>query len=393
MNAPRWLPSAERLAASLLAFAAITILALALLATFELDREAELHREVIAGLQVKDSLETLRVEVLELANAARLTALTDERGAAQAVERRAVEIDAELGYLAQHPSREDQPSFDELARTARLLVINARSVAAARAARGAPGARALLDEVERVSGEAASALERVLDSHRDRINDRALAQIRIGETLRAYVAWLLAGSAMVLVGLFGCYRWVRARERAAAVRIEHLAHYDLVTGLPNRALLADRLELEIARARRSERGFALLMFDLDGFKTVNDTWGHAAGDAVLTMVARRSRQSVRASDTVGRMGGDEFLAILPEATREGALQVAEKLREALSQPYLLGGPVAHLGVSVGVSHFGEHGRDADTLQRAADAALCEAKRRGKNRILEAPADLQRSPAM
>jgi diguanylate cyclase (GGDEF)-like protein len=198
---------------------------------------------------------------------------------------------------------------------------------------------------------------------------------------------------VVLVGLFGFYRWVRARERAAAVRIEHLAHYDLVTGLPNRALLADRLELEIARARRSERGFALLMFDLDGFKTVNDTWGHAAGDAVLTMVARRSRQSVRASDTVGRMGGDEFLAILPEATREGALQVAEKLREALGQPYLLGGPVAHMGVSVGVSHFGEHGTDADTLQRAADAALYEAKRRGKNRILEAPADLQRSPAM
>lgn len=166
-----------------------------------------------------------------------------------------------------------------------------------------------------------------------------------------------------------------------------------MTGLPNRALLADRLELEIARARRSERGFALLMFDLDGFKQVNDTWGHAAGDAVLTMVARRSRQSVRASDTVGRMGGDEFLAILPEATREGALQVAEKLREALGQPYLLGGPVAHLGVSVGVSHFGPHGSDAEALQRAADAALYEAKRLGKNRILEAPAGLQRSPAM
>lgn len=218
MNAGRWLPSAERLAASLLAIAALTILALALLATFELDREAELHREVIAGLQVKDSLETLRVEVLELANAARLAALTDERGAAQAVERRAVEIDAELDYLAQHPSREDRPAFDELARAARLLAINARSVASARAARGAPGARAALDQVERVSGEAATALERVLDSHRDRINDRALAQIRIGETLRAYVAWLLAGSAVVLVGLFGFYRWVRARERAAAAR-------------------------------------------------------------------------------------------------------------------------------------------------------------------------------
>ena len=393
MNAPRWLPSAERLAASLLAFAAITILALALLATFELDREAELHRDLIAALQVKDSLEALRTQVTELAHAARLAALTDEPSAAQSIERRAVEIDAELDYLAQHPSRVDRPEFDELARGARVLAINARSVAGRRLARGAPGARAALEEVERVAAETGTALERVLDVQASRLNERAISQIRVGETLRAYVAWLLAGSAVVLVGLFGFYRWVRARERLAAERIERLAHYDVVTGLPNRALLADRLEQEIARAQRTERGFALLMFDLDGFKQVNDTWGHAAGDAVLAMVGRRSRQSVRASDTVGRVGGDEFLAILPETSHAGAVQVAEKLREALGQPYLLGGPVANLGASVGVSFYGEHGVDAESLQRAADGALYEAKRRGKNRVLEAPGALQRSPAM
>jgi len=201
--------------------------------------------------------------------------------------------------------------------------------------------------------------------------------------LRTYVSWLLAGSAVVLVGLFGFYRWAKTRERAAARRIEHLAHYDPLTDLPNRTLLADLLEREVARARRSERGFALLMFDLDGFKLVNDTWGHAAGDKLLAMVADRARGCMRASDMVGRLGGDEFLAILPEATHEGALQVAEKLREAMSAPYPLGRHTATLGASVGVSYFGEHGDDAESLQRSADMALYEAKRRGKNRVLEA----------
>ena len=120
------------------------------------------------------------------------------------------------------------------------------------------------------------------------------------------------------------------------------------------------------------------MLDLDGFKEVNDTWGHAAGDKVLAMVGERARRSVRAADTVGRLGGDEFLAILPEATHEGALQVAEKLRAALSEPYPLGDATRRRsGASVGVSYFGEHGTDAEALLRRADEALYEAKRRGQ----------------
>jgi len=379
------LPSAERLAGSGLAIAALTIVALAGLAMIELDREAALHRELIASSQVKDSFESLRVQVMELSDAARFGALTHDPISMQEIERRVVEIDAELDYLSQNPARESRSGFDELARAARLLGVQARSIATAYAMRGEAGARDASMETQRAEIEVSIALQRTLAAQRSGINERMLAQLRVAENLRIYVSWLLAGSLVVLVGLFGFYRWAKSRESAAAKRIEHLAHFDPLTELANRTLLAEMLEREVMRAKRSERGFALLMFDLDGFKLVNDTWGHAAGDKVLAMVAERARSCMRASDTVGRLGGDEFLAILPEATHEGALQVAEKLREAMSAPYPLGKHTAKLGASVGVSYFGEDGDDAESLQRSADVALYEAKRRGKNRVLEASA--------
>lgn len=231
-----------------------------------------------------------------------------------------------------------------------------------------------------MAAEATVSLERTLAVHRSRVTESTLAQIRIGETLRAYVSWLLAGSVAVLLGLFGFYRWARVREARALRRIEHVAHHDAVTGLPNRALLSDRVEQEIARSIREQAGFALMLFDPDGFKAVNDVWGHAAGDAVLAIVAARARGCIRASDTVGRLGGDEFLAILPGASHEGAVAVAEKLRLALSEPYALSECDALLSVSIGVSFFPQHGNDGDALLRAADAALYEAKRAGRNRI-------------
>jgi diguanylate cyclase (GGDEF)-like protein len=202
----------------------------------------------------------------------------------------------------------------------------------------------------------------------------------VGETLRTYVSWLLAGSVLVLLGLFAVYRWAMFREREAQRRIEHLAHYDVVTGLPNRALLSDRLEQEVARARREAGVFGVLMIDLDGFKEVNDQWGHAAGDRVLGIVGARARQCVRASDTVGRIGGDEFMALLPDTSREGTLAVAAKIVEALARPYPLEQGDARLSASVGAGVFPDDGAEPEPLRRAADAALYAAKREGKNRV-------------
>lgn len=368
--------SAERLAGTGLAIATLTIVALALLARFELDREVALHRDVIASVQVKDSLEALRTQLNDLRAAARLVSLTREPQASQAIERRAVEIDAELGYLEQHASVTGPgEAFAALSHSARLLAVNARSFAQRPAATPADAL-----ELDRLAAQAYTALDRMLDASRRRINEGTLAQIRVGETLRAYVSWLLAGSIAVLLGLFASYRWAKAREERALRRIEHLAHFDTVTGLPNRALLTDRLEQEVARSQRAKQSFAVLLFDLDGFKAVNDTHGHAAGDRVLALVGERSRAAVRASDTVGRLGGDEFLAILPGALLEGAMVVAEKLRDALQQPYPLGAAAAHLSASIGASFFPADGVDSEALRKAADEALYRAKRAGKNRI-------------
>ncbi len=376
------MPSRARLAATGLAIAALTIIALAALVLLDLARESSLHREVIGAQQDKDALYSLRAHVQELRAAARLGARTGDPQALRNIERRAAQVESELAVLARRAQAGSElPLREALSQSTRLLVMHARSVAPMRASAGPTSASALAQQAERLAMEATSAIDRSLEAQGRDISRRTLAQIAVGERLRTYVSVLLVGSIAVLIGLFAGYRRVQQREREAQQRIEHLAHFDVVTGLPNRALLSDRLAQEAARARRASRGFGLLLFDLDGFKEVNDTWGHAAGDRVLAIVAERARKCVRASDTVGRLGGDEFLAILPEASMEGALAVAEKLREALGRPCELGTATAQVGTSIGVSMFPEHGEDAESLQRAADAALYRAKREGKDRVV------------
>jgi len=368
--------SRGRLAAAGLAIAGVTIIALAALLLVDLERQAELNAQVVDAQQVKDHLYALRAALQELRSTSRLGARTGDQQAFRAIERRAGEVEAELRELQTHASAM-VAGANELEQAAQLLVVHARSVAPLRSARGAPSATALSQQADLLAVEAVATLDRALGAQTARIAERTLRQVRLAERLRTTVSWLLAGSFVLLVGLFVGYRRVQLRERQAQERIERLAHFDVVTGLPNRALLSDRLAQETARARRSSRGFALLAVDLDGFKAVNDTWGHATGDRVLAEVAERSKACMRASDTIGRIGGDEFLAILPEATADGAVAVADKLREALRQPYA-SAPGARLGASVGVSLFPAHGQEAEALLRAADQALYRAKREGKN---------------
>lgn len=378
----RILPSRARLAAAGLLVAAVTIALLGLMIISDLDREVDLHRSVMVAQQVKDSLDNLRTHLNELRAASRLGATTGDSDAFVDIDRRASEVERELEYLARQVSADTPlPTFESLAPAARMLVVHARSISSARFTRGSLSATNLAREAERVEADAIEALEHSDKAVSARINERTLAQIETAERLRRYVSWLLMGSVGGLAGLFIAYRRVQARERAAQIRIERLAHFDMLTGLPNRALLIDRLSQESARAKRGARPFAVLMFDLDGFKKVNDTWGHAAGDQLLRQVGSRARACVRASDTVGRLGGDEFLAILPETTLEGAQGVAEKLRASLREPYEVAkDTAATVGASVGIAIFPQHGTDAEDLQRAADGALYHSKREGKNRI-------------
>ncbi len=168
-------------------------------------------------------------------------------------------------------------------------------------------------------------------------------------------------------------------QKRAAERIEHLASHDSLTGLPNRLLFNDRLGRAISLARRDSLQFALLYLDLDEFKPVNDTLGHDAGDDLLKRVAERIRRQVRDSDTVARIGGDEFCVILNSISspQDGAA-VAEKIIAALAEPFLVGEgrhPV-EVGTSIGIAVYPGDGQDNETLVKTADAAMYHAKERG-----------------
>lgn len=161
--------------------------------------------------------------------------------------------------------------------------------------------------------------------------------------------------------------------------LESLALTDPLTGLANRRLLADRIAMAIVRARRNKNPMAVVYLDLDGFKQINDTLGHGAGDVLLKMVARRLLETVREEDTVARLGGDEFMIALWHVSGSGeAATVALKVIEAVSQPYAIEGHTVNVTTSAGVGIFPDHGADADELMKSADLALYEAKRAGKN---------------
>jgi len=162
-------------------------------------------------------------------------------------------------------------------------------------------------------------------------------------------------------------------------RFRQLAYHDTLTGLPNRRLLDDRLHLAIAQAARRKQKLAVMVVDLDNFKIINDTAGHAVGDLVLVSVAKRLKAATRASDTVARLGGDEFVVILPDVETESAHTVADKITTSLALPVEAGNRQYLLGGSVGLAIYPQDGTAARTLLAHADSAMYEAKRQGGGR--------------
>ncbi len=188
----------------------------------------------------------------------------------------------------------------------------------------------------------------------------------------------------------GVVRDITERKKQSAA-IEHQALHDALTDLPNRSLLADRLKQTVLRAQRNKEQFALLLMDLDHFKEINDTLGHHYGDLILQQVAKRMREALRESDTVARLGGDEFAVLLNTSDRDHAVQVAEKLLKSLDRPFILEGQSLHVGGSIGIALFPEHGEDEVTLLRLADVAMYVAKRATRGYALYDPAKDEHNP--
>ena len=217
------------------------------------------------------------------------------------------------------------------------------------------------------------------------------------------------GAANKVLGTFAIYhhdrhapeandiRLIEASANLAAIAIERyhaaealrqseekhrrLAHYDVLTGLPTRVLFSDRLKQSIRSAKRNKKHLALMFLDLDKFKPVNDSFGHAVGDLLLKEVAVRMQSCVRASDTVSRIGGDEFVILLQDvADAQSAFYVAEKIRLALNQPFELAGYQMSISCCVGIALYPDHATDERTLTKNADIAMYRAKENGRNQV-------------
>ncbi|MGB4497363.1 MAG: EAL domain-containing protein [Methylococcaceae bacterium] len=160
-------------------------------------------------------------------------------------------------------------------------------------------------------------------------------------------------------------------------KIQHLAHYDSLTNLPNRVLITERIEQAIHFSDRENWNFSLLFLDLDDFKIVNDSLGHHYGDALLQKVAARLEKNLREVDTAGRLGGDEFVVILSNTNGHGAANVAQKIINSFKEPFNVDGKVLSIQTSIGISIYPENGRESHTLTRHADIAMYQAKSSGR----------------
>jgi len=161
--------------------------------------------------------------------------------------------------------------------------------------------------------------------------------------------------------------------------LTYLATHDILTGFPNRTLFDDRLTLAIAQAKRNKKKLAIMLFDLDRFKEVNDTMGHMAGDQLLKEVSKRMKNLLRKGDTIARMGGDEFLLLLPEISQiEDATKIARKIIDSFKNPFVIDHQEIHITTSIGIVIYPEDGEDSETLIKNADIAMYQAKKEGRN---------------
>ncbi|MCC5855335.1 MAG: PAS domain-containing protein [Idiomarina sp.] len=186
------------------------------------------------------------------------------------------------------------------------------------------------------------------------------------------------GQVTQYVGLFSDITQLKQQQQ----RLEQLAHYDSLTNLPNRTLFQDRLYIAMEAARRSGAQITLVYIDLDDFKPVNDTLGHAAGDRLLEVIAKRLSESVRKSDTVARIGGDEFLLLLSHESVTGYRMLLKRLQKSLCEPIQIEAHEVTISSSIGVAHFPQDAENGETLLRCADQAMYAAKQQGKNKVVE-----------
>jgi diguanylate cyclase (GGDEF)-like protein/PAS domain S-box-containing protein len=221
------------------------------------------------------------------------------------------------------------------------------------------------------------AVRRVLETGRPELLEYNLdvqAGARFFQARFAPIAGLAARTVCLLVRDITAQKEAEAARDDAESRLRHQALHDGLTDLPNRVFFLDRLDHALKRTRRRRENLAVLMLDVDGFKEINDNLGHSSGDEVLREVAQRLASAIREGDSIARLGGDEFAILLPNASEEDGLRVAQRVSDSLGDPLIVGSNAIKVDVSVGVAVFLRDGSDAEALLKSADAAMYAAKR-------------------
>ncbi len=377
----------DGVALAALVFAVVAISAVSAVAIVSAENLIATNEKALRMQRTISSLEAIRFHSVAINSSEQNYVITGKQSELIPFKAGTVEIEAEVAYLAErrseHPELERR--FIELRETAQRFVADEHKIVDARSLAGEPVARAM---VKQHFGEAShdqllQITYQLLVSARKQLNSLEAEQVAYGDKVRRLILALISSAAFILVFLYGSLRRLSIDQRMAQARFAHQATHDSLTGLCNRPAVMEYIARKLADGEQeaSLGGFALLLLDLDGFKAVNDSFGHDAGDDLLKQAAARIEVALRDSDYVARLGGDEFLIVVPQVSdEETATRVGKKLVEMIGAPYVLTGRQSKVTVSIGISMFPKDARDREALMKCADLALYEAKHAGRNQV-------------
>jgi len=375
----------DNIALAALVFAVVAIAAVSTVAILSAENLIRTNENNLRTQRIISSLESIRFNAVALDMGEQNFIITGNERDLERYRSGSEQIEGELAYLAgkrteQAALTERLTEFDGVARQ---FIASARKIIETRQALDFTATQSLVRA--HITGELQEKLlavthQLLAQSHQQQ--DRLEADLILyGDKVRRLILALISSSAFILIFLYGTLRRLDKEQRAAQMRIAHQAAHDSLTDLFNRSAVMEHISMRLrnAEAEAALGGFALLLMDLDGFKAVNDTLGHAAGDELLIEVARRARLALRDSDYIARLGGDEFLIVIPQVSdQDTAGRVAQKLIGVIGEQYLLGADRAQVTASVGISLFPRDAQDLEALMKCADVALYQAKHIGRN---------------
>ena len=374
----------DNVALATLVFAGVAIGAVSLVATLSGENLIAETERALRTQRLVSSLEAIRFQSLAINAGQQNFAITGDEKNLLRYREGVAETESELDYLSanQNTNTVLQSSFDELKSAVNAMIAQEKELVDIRRKQGFAAAqariRARVDEPE--FNRLHNLTYRMLVEVRKSLDQIKANQVAFGQKVRRLILVLILSAAVILLYLFATLKRLNREQRDAQASMTHQATHDALTGLFNRPAVTDFIEVRLRdESTAALGGFALLLLDLDGFKAVNDSLGHEAGDELLRQAATRMTLALRESDYLARLGGDEFLVVIPQVSDEQTAQrVALKLIEAIAAPYQLLNKLARVTLSIGISFFPKDGRDRIILMQHADSALYEAKHGGKN---------------